>query len=213
MSFLQLIQIASDVFKYTLEFILPLTLAFLAAYYAIKQVRVNNIINARIAWLGILKENIALFISLGINYNNTRIDLVHTRDQIQNPNLNNNGELLEYNRVKLKTLIEKENELLNLMVKTLATVILNLNPNEILHKNLEKTGNGFIKYLREKNYTNTTVVEDDYQKYIDDLFNLSKAILKEEWEIAKSGKISHMLDKDLQIMKKGTLENLRLKYN
>jgi chromosome segregation ATPase len=202
----------------------------LSAYYALKNIRTNNIINARLDWGKNLKELIAEFVTVGFSL--VKIDKEISALKI--PALDPKPDQVEKLNEDFRIHFEKYEEQKNKLIKTKSLLHLNLNSNEDLHKNLETQLNRFSEIIdkiqeqlellgnnlrksylayKEGNFENEKeklqeeqqrielqILELENKLYLvsDSVINLSKSILKIEWEITKAGRITTKSKKELR---------------
>ncbi|HTN21186.1 MAG TPA: hypothetical protein VL125_11955 [Pelobium sp.] len=191
------------------EFItwLPLLIALLTGGFALVQIRSNNITNSRIRWLENLKHLVSDFsaecailqmkegISMGVN---ERRKSNPTNKDIQS----------QYDRINESTV----DVLRNIELKY-NLIILNLNPLEDLHQQFEKILEDYMDLFNQipKNKTPVEYVGliRLMKPYSDALTQLTRYILKLEWEKTKRSYLSKQFYMKLgkgKIIKRKALE-------
>jgi len=169
---------------------LPLLLVILAGFFALSQIRSNNITNARIKWLENLKQVLTDFISEsnafqlkeGIN-----IGILKNKQKI---------EISEYAQSFINKITENTIEHLKIIECKHYLIKLNLNPKELLHQKLEILLDNYIEMFYQISVQNTI---DEYNDLIlkmsansDIIILLVRYIMKLEWEKTKRSYLSRI---------------------
>lgn len=133
--------------------------ALIAGLFAMRQIKSNNITNARIKWLKRLKELIGMFV---VSCNTIAFKYI--------------------------TDVNKKSEHEQRILDTLNEIILNLNPSECAHQRFQKLieihADNVFRLYREVSVKNTPN-EDNFLASEAKVKKLAKLILKLEWEAAK----------------------------
>lgn len=154
--------------------ILTIGLALVAAFIALYQVKLNIISSARIRWIENLKENISEYCVI---IEQIRIHKHYTVYHLSKTSDSDIKEKISEESYKEYTLKSAQLDILK------NKILLNLNSDESLHKNIEAILN------RLANITHSTNVSDEYDSevgnLIDRLIEESKEVFKTEWKKTK----------------------------
>lgn len=162
---------------------LPLVVVMVAGFFALAQIKSNNITNARIKWLENLKQVLTDFISesssfqlkegvsIGIAKNNPDIEISAFAQSFLN-------KITESTIEHLKTIACKHD-----LIK------LNLNPKEILHQKLEIFLDEYIEMFNripsQNNINDYHVLIRKMSAHSETIILLARYIMKLEWEKTK----------------------------
>jgi hypothetical protein len=167
---------------------LPLLIALVTAIVALFQIKSNNVTQSRIHWIDELRKALSEFLSI-MKFIPLRI-----------ANITNDISQLDKNSLNFKEASEKfinegyqEIELKYVKASQLLSQInLSLNDDEKKHSELIKK---LKEYLEKAGKAIKTKTIEELNALENDCINLSKGILKEEWEKAKRVKISYWIYK------------------
>jgi hypothetical protein len=169
---------------------LPLLVVTVAGFFALSQIKSNNITNARIKWLENLKQVLTDFISesssfqfkegisIGISKNNPK------------------AEISEYAQSFLNKITESTIDHLKIIESKHDLIKLNLNPKEILHQKLEILLDEYMEMFNQipsQNKINDyTVLIRKMSAHSHTIILLARYIMKLEWEKTKRSYFSRI---------------------
>ena len=169
---------------------LPLLVVTVAGFFALSQIKSNNITNARIKWLENLKQVLTDFISesssfqfkegisVGISKNNPK------------------AEISEYAQSFLNKITESTIDHLKIIESKHDLIKLNLNPKEILHQKLEILLDEYMEMFNQipsQNKINDyTVLIRKMSAHSHTIILLARYIMKLEWEKTKRSYFSRI---------------------
>jgi hypothetical protein len=169
---------------------LPLLVVTVAGFFALSQIKSNNITNARIKWLENLKQVLTDFISesssfqfkegisIGISKNNPK------------------AETSEYAQSFLNKITESTIDHLKIIESKHDLIKLNLNPKEILHQKLEILLDEYMEMFNQipsQNKINDyTVLIRKMSAHSHTIILLARYIMKLEWEKTKRSYFSRI---------------------
>ena len=166
----------------------PLIIAFIAGWFALKQIRLNNITNSRIKWLDTLKHTIADYIAEVTSLSMKIGVLEHVQQANSLGNFSKKADELADEFVK-----DKVPQLQRIQLKY-DLIKLNLNPREDIHLRME----GILE--RHMNLLNKlpTVKGEEHNRIIVDMRNcyenllkVVRIVMKLEWEKTKRTSCSY----------------------
>jgi hypothetical protein len=187
---------------------LPLLVASLAGFFALWQIRSNNITNARIKWLENLKQILTDFISESTVFQlkegvNKGLD---ERKQI--------AKISETAQAYLDKITESIFEHLKIIESKHNLIKLNLNPKESLHKKLEVLLDEYMdlfnKTSSKQSLTEYNLLIQKMSAYSDTIILLIRYIIKLEWEKTKRPYLSRVFYMKYGEGKKILIEALNL---
>ena len=173
---------------------LPIFVVFIAGFFALHQIRSNNITNARIKWLDNLKLSVADFFSeaTGLLMKEGVARAINLRRQNE-PNKEQHQ--LDYDKMNYSVM-----EHLQTIELKYSLLKLNLNPKEKLHMNFEKLLESFMDLINKTPDTS----DSEYSSLLKEiticnnkLIEISRYIIKLEWERTKRSYISRLYYKRL----------------
>lgn len=188
---------------------LPLLIASLTVFFALYQIRSNNITNARIKWLENLKQVLTDFISEstifqlkeGVSRGIEQSSQIIIPSETTKVYLNKiNESIIEH----LKTIESKHN-----LIK------LNLNPREDLHKKLETLLDDYMDLFNQiptqKTLKSYNIIILKMRAHSDTIILLIRYIMKLEWEKTKRSYFSRIFYMKFGKGKEILMEALNLK--
>lgn len=157
-----------------------------AGWFALRQIRLNNITNARIKWLETLRQTLADFIS-----EVTSLSLIIGVDRGIDE-LKRNGEFSGNPSVRSVFTEELPKQLQRIQLKY-DLIRLNLNPKENLHSHLEHLLDQYMKMVNRLPETDSNGIGaliKEMRECAEKLVAVVRVILKLEWEKTKRSRFS-----------------------
>lgn len=169
---------------------LPLLVATLAGFFALFQIRANNITNARIKWLENLKQVLTDFI--------TESTIFQLKEGISKgiEQSNQNDKLPESTKLYLNKINESTIEHLKIIECKYNLIILNLNPKEKSHQKLENLLEQYMDMFNQipaqKTLNNYNILMRKMSSHSDTIILLVRYVMKLEWEKTKRSYFSRI---------------------
>jgi len=173
---------------------LPIFVVFIAGFFALHQIRSNNITNARIKWLDNLKLSVADFFSeaTGLLMKEGVARAINLRRQNE-PNKEQHQ--LDYDKMNHSVM-----EHLQAIELKYSLLKLNLNPKEKLHVNFEKLLESFMDLINKI----PDISDNEFRSLLHEiticnskLIEISRYVIKLEWERTKRSYLSRLYYKNL----------------
>lgn len=162
---------------------LPLVVVMVAGFFALAQIKSNNITNARIKWLENLKQVLTDFISESSSFQ------LKEGVSIGIAKNNPNKEISAFAQSFLNKITESTIEHLKTIACKHDLIKLNLNPKEILHQKLEIFLDEYIEMFNripsQNNINDYHVLIRKMSAHSETIILLARYIMKLEWEKTK----------------------------
>jgi hypothetical protein len=169
---------------------IPLIVAFTAGGFALRQIRSNNITNARIKWLDNLKQILTDFFSECAILQLKQGLIIGIDEQYQTSPMEDSIRSY-YSRIAESTF-----EHLKLVSSKYDLIKFNLSPKEALHLKLEKLLDTYMELFNEMPKHKTTesynALTRKMSAYSDTIVLLARYVMKIEWEKTKRHYISRI---------------------
>jgi hypothetical protein len=187
---------------------LPIFVVFIAGFFALHQIKANNITNARIKWLDNLKLLVADFFSEATGLL-MKEGVSRSLDLRRKYEPNKEQHQLDYDKMNYSVM-----EHLQAVELKYSLIKLNLNPKEKLHINFEEILEAFMDLINKAPDAN----DNEYLSLLNEigicnskLILISRCVIKLEWERTKRSYLSRLYYKSFGKGRKIKTDGLDIK--